>query len=212
MRLIIFITLLFTTSLFADSLNEFYCEGKTSLSYLDEETAEKHTLTCFGPVTLDNQKGMLTLEARHKNLLDNRNQQILFQDRIGEIKADFIEANYTTNVRQIIPNKIVLKGHISIIQNGHVNTEDSRPLLQYALADSIEFFPNDNIMILYADEGNRVLFFDKIQDFQMSADKVIIKRNELNKQESIQGIGKVHFIFNEDELVRFQKNFFIQED
>ena len=54
-------------------------------------------------------------------------------------------------------------------------------------------------MILYADSGKRVLFFDEEKGLNISALEVHITRDPRTHEEKIQGVGNVRFSFEDAE-------------
>lgn len=112
---------------------------------------------------------------------------------MGYIKADKAVIDQIEKDKKITASKITLIGHVRMI-NGEKT--------QYALADHVEFFPNENVMI-FESEG-RVLFYDKVKQMQLSAKKV---RAHRGIEDEVQGYGDVRFVFGTEELDRFKKQF-----
>lgn len=184
----------------------FTSTGETHLSFFDKTTEEKHDLYCYGTVTINENDKLLNLKSPiHKPGMHY--QPIIFKDRIGEVKADNIIVHYSNNNGHINPEKMDITGNVQILQNAQIDPQDTRPVLQYAVADKVEFFPQINELVLQANPGQRVLFFDKIQDFKMSAEKVIIRRNPVTNKERVEGQGRVRFAFDDDEIKRLANIF-----
>ena len=83
--------------------------------------------------------------------------------------------------------------------------------MQYALADELEYQPHSQEIVLKAQEGNRVLFFDKINGVQMSAPGLKIHHDSMKRKDTVQGIGDVHFTFVEKELEQLKKRFHLSK-
>lgn len=67
----------------------------------------------------------------------------------------------------------------------------------FAVADSIQFFPEDQTMILSAVPPKRVLFWQ--EGASLSAPEVRIQKDLLTKEPFVQGKGDVHFTFTLEE-------------
>ena len=72
---------------------------------------------------------------------------------------------------------------------------------QYALADHVEYFPDEELLVMTA--KNRVLFYDEERGMELVAYEVRAKRDEDGK-ESVQGVGDVRFLFEADELEKLR--------
>ena len=85
-----------------------------------------------------------------------------------------------------------------LVLKGDVQLENEKG--QYALADRVTCHPESEELVLEG-EQNRVLFFDKGRDMQLSAPVVHAS------QEVIRGVGNVRFIFAQDELTKLKERF-----
>lgn len=202
------IGILLNIFLFASEDLFFIGEGKTTLSFIEDTSGEKHDLICHGNITIDDQSGILTFLSPDTSN-SSAEKQVLFIDRMGEVRSDSLQMEYSSSKGRIDPQKMHIVGNVKILQNAPFDPLDKKPVLQYALADEVDFDPESQQMILRATEGRRVLFFDKIQDFKMSADEVIITRNPLTKKEKVIGKGRVRFTFEDEEFLRFKNIFHI---
>ena len=73
---------------------------------------------------------------------------------------------------------------------------------QYALADHVEFFPDEKVMLFESNE--RVLFYDREKQMQLSAKKV---RAHRGIEDEVRGYGDVRFCFGAEELDKFKQQF-----
>lgn len=89
--------------------------------------------------------------------------------------------------------KITLEGNVRM-----VNGEQT----QFAMADHVEYFPNEKTMIFTSD--SRVYFYDKQKQIQLSAKKVRATRGE---EDEIEGYGDVRFIFGQEEIEQLKRLF-----
>jgi lipopolysaccharide export system protein LptA len=124
--------------------------------------------------------------------------QVSYLDERGEVWADEAFVDYIDAEGSIKPTKVRLVGNVKLVflENG-----------QYALADLVTYYPDQQLMTLEGVEGRRVLFFDKERNMQLSARQVRASRNPETKKDSIQGVGDVRFVFGQDELAKFKERF-----
>lgn len=133
-------------------------------------------------------------------------EQVYYQDDMGEIYADRVTVTYAFIDGEYKPAKITLRDHVQLINRSSLSKIKDKVTLQYALADYVEVFPNEETMLLKAYEGKRVLFFDKIKDMQLSA-KLIKGQRTPSGNQSIQGQGDVRFTFGQEEIDKLKKHF-----
>ncbi|MCH9609685.1 MAG: hypothetical protein S4CHLAM45_00750 [Chlamydiales bacterium] len=112
---------------------------------------------------------------------------------MGDFCSDQAIVDHEKNDGKIHASKITLIGNVRM-----VNGEKT----QYALADHVEYYPDEKMMIFESEE--RVLFYDKEKQMQLSAKKVRAKRDG---EDEVQGYGDVHFFFGADELENLKKQF-----
>ena len=131
------------------------------------------------------------------------NSQVTYSDSIGAVYADRAQVDYQEIDGSLHVTKVTLFDNIRLINLGTAEN----PAYQYALAEVVFYYPQEQLMIL---EGNRhhVLFFDKIRDLQLSAPSVRAQRDPVTHKESIQGVGAVRFLFGPEELERIKQRFF----
>ena len=91
--------------------------------------------------------------------------------------------------------------HVTLI--GHVTMQNGERT-QCALADHVDIFPQDKIMIFEASPGARVLFIDTVQHIQLSATKVKTERGTTDR---IEGYGDVRCVLGTDEIERLKTQF-----
>ena len=66
-------------------------------------------------------------------------------------------------------------------------------------------------MVLYANEEQRVLFYDRLNKVQVSAPAVNIRRDGTTGKEAVQGMGDVRFTFADEERSALLENFDLDE-
>lgn len=133
----------------------------------------------------------------HMKMTSHLQGKVCYMDTIGQVRADEAFVDYTEVDDSIQPTQVRLLKNVQLI-----NLETD----QYALADLVTYYPDEQLMILEGKE-HRVLFFDKKNDMQISAFKVRVMRNLITKKESVQGVGDVRFVFGQDEMNKLKERF-----
>lgn len=183
--------------------------GKTILSYNEPNGNREHVLTCHGDVVVDHLAGKANLNSpidSEGNVIKDR--QVFFQDYLGTIYADKVKLDYTTVEQQLTPKLLFMEGHV-VLQNQF--SQGDSPVFQYALADNVEFNPKTQNMILRSKENRRVLFFDKVNNIQVSAPMLTIKRDPNTGKDFVKGSGDVRFTFLEKELDQLRQYFNLEK-
>jgi len=187
--------------------------GKSVLTYEDtEKRLFMHTLTCHGHLEVDR----CTLEMVGSSPMDIsgnviKDQQVHYIDPVGEIYADQFSVSSEQKQGKNVPSHIIFRGNVYICNQGDGSDSAESLLKQYILADKVEYYPQTKEMYLSAKEGKRVLFYDKIDNLQVSAPSLKIKRDLVSKKESIQGYGDVRFNFIEHELEKLKSRFLLDK-
>lgn len=183
--------------------------GDTVLTYRQKDKNLSHVLTCSGPVRVDHEK----METRLLAIQDDsgqvaEKQQVHFEDAKGEIFADKVLIRYALINNSIVVNKIFLVGNVKIYNRLNSEDDETVVVLQYVLADRVDFTPSTKEMLFKSSpEGRRVLFFDKANNLQVSAPALQIIRDKATGKESIKGAGDVRFSFLESEFEQLRKRF-----
>jgi lipopolysaccharide export system protein LptA len=192
-----------------DQLNTFESEGTTELRIIDPTKEVEHHLICYGKMKVNHSLFEVIMESP----VDSKGQvipnlQVYFKDQLGEIHADKLTMKYEVINKVIQPKQILLEGNVSLLSKNAVHSEDSSPIMQYALADYMEYYPKSKELIFSSRiKGHRVLFYDKINDLQVSAPSLKIKRDEITKKDLVKGSGDVRFNFIENEFTQLSKRF-----
>lgn len=171
------------------------CLGKTRLVVEDLKRQIACAFACFGKVCLDR-------EGQNITMVSNPNSQISFQDGLAKIAANQAHLYFTDNAL----DKVLLTGRVQMI-NRLTQFFDGNNPLQYALADTIEYFPRQKELNLFAAADRRVLFQDSVNHIQISAPGLKIKRTTPAQKGYIQGVGDVRFSFVKTEAEMLQNAF-----
>lgn len=190
------------------SIKMIDAKGESRLTYTDEAKGLSHALKCYGEIKVDHEK----METRLYSPLDGQGnvisgKQVFFEDAKGDIYADTALVQYSKQDGTIVPHKIVLNGNIRIANRLPSLEDAANSVLQYILADQVEFYPQTSEMTFTASNGRRVLFFDKVNVLELSAPGLKIIRDKATKKETVQGLGDVRFSFIEPEFEQLRSRF-----
>lgn len=186
--------------------------GETVLIYQDVDhenhIENSHTLICYGTVVVDHEKlhTMMTSPRDDKgNVIEGK--QIKFQDQMGEVYADTLNLTYEVVNGILRPKKLQLEGNVRILTRAQGASLQNEDYVQYALADRLECSPAAKELDLFASKGKRVLYIDRLNNMQVSAPALKIRRDQQTDKESIEGVGDVRFSLLEQELNQIRKVF-----
>jgi lipopolysaccharide export system protein LptA len=128
--------------------------------------------------------------------------QVSYLSSLGEVYADRAQVDYKEINGSFEATKVTLFDNVRLVNLG----SSEKPSCQYALADEVSYFPQEQTMILEG-KNNPVLFYDKLHDMQLSARTVHARRDCQTKKETVQGIGDVRFVFGPEELEKIKQRF-----
>jgi lipopolysaccharide export system protein LptA len=186
--------------------------AETELYYLDPQKGITHKIVCHGPLHIDHEHSTALLQSpvgADGKIAEE--QQVFFEDLMGEFYADEVLVNYAYREQNLIPTNLTLKGHVRLFNRFDGHLTESASVLQYALADKLEYNPDTKEILLSSDSGNRVLFFDQVNQINMSAPSVKLKRDPVTRKGMIQGQGDVRFTFATHEFDQIKKHFKIED-
>lgn len=188
------------------------CPQNTFLSYTDEKKKLIHTLKCHGPLTLDHAAGKVKMESPVNTSGDvSKNLQIHFEDFMGDIYADQAELTYKKGEQGAVFTELHMEGHVRVFNRFDANLPESSSVLQYALADVVDYFPQKKEILLSGLNRNRVLFMDRVNSLEMSAPSLVIQHNDRENKNMVQGMGDVRFTLIERELEQLRRYFRFNE-
>lgn len=181
------------------------CSQDTVLSYLTAQDKGSHTLTCYGALLADHEQMKTVMESPFES--DGKvpeGMQVHFEDSFGEILADKATIDYSRVDNKIDLAKITLEGNVKLYNK---KVKGDNPSQQYALADTVTYFPQTSETILSSNKKNRVLFFDEVNHIQVSAPALKIQRDKETNKDTFQGMGDVRFNFIENEYEQLKQLF-----
>ena len=179
--------------------------GDLSLFYRDAKKNEGYLLTSSGRLLLDHPRAEATVEC----LRDPAGSaipvtRVRFRTPSGEMTGEKLHIAYTEEKGKSVPSLISFTG--DVLLSGAGEKEENR---YYALADKVVYNPATGEICLFSDHPTmrRVLYYDKVNQLQISASALTIKREEGTKKQSVEGIGNVRLSFLEGELAEIRRRF-----
>lgn len=127
--------------------------------------------------------------------------ELVYTDTFGEIHASKAKIDYKEVQGTLEATKVTLYENVRLVNLGSVE----KPASQYALADEVCYYPQEQLTILEG-KNSRVLFYDQLRDMQLSARSVRAQKDPVTKNETVQGIGDVRFVFGPEELEKIKTN------
>ncbi|WP_042281120.1 hypothetical protein [Candidatus Protochlamydia sp. R18] len=195
------------------TLRSMISPRQTTLIYdYDSQKELSYKIISPGKLVIDHENFVTTIEGlkdKEGNLVIG--EQVYFENSFGDIYADQVYISYEWKNQRLIPSKIILTGNIKLMNRYDGLSQGTSSILQYAMADQVEYFPDSHEMTLFGKNGHRVLFFDKVNNVQISAPALRIRNNKKNHKNSFQGIGDVRFTFIEKELSQFKQRFSLDD-
>ena len=205
-----------TEALFDQTMmtGRFWSHGneQTVITYLNEKL---HQVTCFGDVTIDHQSMVTTLNSPPTTPESTVDRRVVYTDSLGKVAAEQIKLHYTFSDNTPVLRKLTMKDNIHIVntapwesrkKSDRTDTDDKpSATLQYAIADTMEYRPETQKMLLGAHTGRRVLFYDQANNLQVSADGMEASRNVTTGKESVKGIGDVRFSLIDYEVAELEQ-------
>lgn len=184
------------------------CMGNSVLTFQEEKKNQNHIITTHHRFVLDHQRLQAHMDSpRDANNHVLENLQVHFNDAMGDIYADEAFITYQEINKKMTPVKLLLKGNVWLLGRTSIDKDDPGKILQFAMADRLEYDIAAKEMLFLADFNKRVLFFDKSNNLQISAPSVKAKRDPQTHKDAIQGMGDVRFSFIEKEFDLLKKRF-----
>lgn len=183
---------------------------ESELTFADDIKGLVHQLSCYGPLSIDNERGQVMMESP-EGAVEN-DKQVHFSNRMGDLYADRALLSYKRNDKNaIVPTSLRMEGHVKCLNRFDGHLQESGLVLQYSLADAVEYFPEKHELLLSGKDKNRVLLFDRVKNMQMSAPSLKIFNLEPDKKPTIQGMGDVRMKFAERELQQMKQYFHFED-
>ena len=183
------------------SFHTIQTRGHATLTYKEQKKQAVHTLTSFGTIKLDRDRGNVLVESPVQNGLVPTGMQILYREESMTISSDRANMEYSNTGTSFQPISVTLKGNIRLY------TEDQNRPVRCALADRVNYSPSTRTFILAANPGKKVLLWDETETLQIAAQEIHITQEADSEKESIKGVGNVSFSFSQEENRLLRKLF-----
>lgn len=176
------------------------CRGPSIMTHVDEAEKKSHTLLSPGDIVVDH-------EAKVTYLSSTPAAQIHYTDPFGEIFADSGRIFYEKGEGALKIKSILLEGKV-FMAHSFPSALPSEVERSYAYADRAEYFPATFEMVL---EGDKVLIYDKINQVEVAAPKIHVRRDQATKKQTIRGEGEVRLTLEEKEFQMLKNRFKLEE-
>lgn len=168
--------------------------GHTSLTYLDPSFTRPHKLICHGKMQIDRDKLLATLDSPEE-------QQLYYEEEEIGVFANHATLEYIETDERLKPISLQLKGSIRLFSH------DPKQPPRCGLADRLHYSLSTRTLILSANPGSNVLFWDEVQGLHMSASEVHILIDEESKERIVKGVGKVRLTLTAEEQSHLKQLF-----
>ncbi len=159
----------------AGALRSVVAAGPTQMLFSNHTSS----LICQGPMTLDPLERLLRTD-----------QGLEFKDERIHLEAQKGRLTYQENNSHLQPQALYCEGSVRLISS-KIQDQES-----YALADQMVYLPATRTIILTSRPPSRVLFWQASGNMTLSAPEVHVRLDPETKQETVRGIGDVHFRFS----------------
>jgi hypothetical protein len=174
-------------------LQSIQSKAKATLRYQDTAKSSMHKLVCHGPLKFDRERLFASLESPFVDGAVPDGLQIYYEETEFATYANKASIEYSLVGKQLIPASIQLFGDVRIF------SIDPKKPPRKGVADRVSYLPNTKTLILAADPGKKVLFWDEEQDLRISAPEVHITKDPTTNKDQVKGLGKVQFVFTAEE-------------
>ncbi len=182
-------------------LKAIRAHGPTTLTYKDANNSGRHKVLCHGNVLMDREKLQATLDSPKTDGKVLSHEQLYYEEEDLSILADQASLEYSINDNVFQPVSLALKGNVRL------TSLDTQKPPRCGIADRLHYSLTTHTLILSANPGKKVLFWDESQGARVSANEVHIIQDPLTKQQTVKGVGNVKFAFSAEENVLLQQLF-----
>ncbi len=181
-------------------LKEINAEGPANLMYKDA-CNHTHKFISHGTVHLDQEKLHATIKSPESNGVVPSDKQLYYEEEELAIYADSATLEYSLVDNVMQPSLTTLKGKIRLFSH------DPQKPPRFGSADRLTYSLTTRTLILSANPGKKVLFWDETQGMHLSAPEVHITQDSETKEQNIKGVGAVQFSFTPEEQSKLQQLF-----
>lgn len=187
-----------TVRLMRNEKGEWYsadAQGPVFFTRVANDRDKSFSLQGFGPAHAD----LINHKIRFTSISEDKPVQL--SDQMGEAFGETLELYYDGKELK----KIVLEGSVYLSHTINGSVERS-----YAKGDRLTYDPKTQISTLESDKG-RVFIFDKVNQTEVSAPKIILERDPVTKKDTIKGEGDVRFHLVDQEFQELKNRFKLED-
>ena len=181
-------------------LQKIHSQGPTHLIYKDSH-GRSHKLISQGIVNFEREHLKATIESPDHEGLVSRDKQLYYEEDELALYADNAALEYSAVGDTIHPASLTLKGNVRLFSH------DPHKPFRCGLADRMTYSLVTQTLILSANPGKKVLFWDEMQGMRLAAPEVHITFDPQTKEQQVKGIGAVQFTFTPEEQSKLQQFF-----
>jgi lipopolysaccharide export system protein LptA len=174
------------------ALKSIHAQGPSTLVFKDARQVS-HKLISSGFVDFNRDKLRATIDSPEKEGIVPQDKQLYYEEEEFAVFADAASLEYSLSNDTMQPSSLTLTGNIRLL------THDQQKPLRCGSADRLTYSLTTKTLILSANPGKKVLFWDESQGMHLAAPEVHITYDPETKQQHVKGIGAVQFAFTPDE-------------
>jgi len=182
-------------------LKGIHAHGPATLTYRDPAFSQPHKLVSYGKMDIDRDKLLATLDSPEKEGRVPLDKQIYYEEEEIGVFADRAVLEYSDSEDLLRPVSLNLKGNIRLFSH------DPKQPPRCGISDRLTYSLTTRTLILAANPGNKVLFWDESQGLRMSASEVHITYDPDSNHHTVKGVGKVQLSLTTEEQQHLKQLF-----
>jgi hypothetical protein len=175
--------------------------GMTTLDYFDVLAEQAHKLICHGTFLIDRDRLSATLESPQTQGQIPPEKQVYYENEEIGVFSDKAHLEYSAHDALLQPTSLTLNGNIRLFSHN-----PQKPP-RCSVADRLSYLFATSTLILSANPGHKVLFWDSKEGICVSAQEVHITQDKETKENTVKGVGKVQFSFSSEEMAHLKQLF-----
>ncbi len=183
------------------TLQSIHATGPSTLVYQDAETSHQHKIICHGNIHLDRDKLQASLDSPLKSGQVLQTEQIYYEEESIAFYADKAILEYAEENGTLHPISFTLKDNVRLFSH------DPEKPQSCGIADRLQYSPATRTLILAANPGKKVLFWDDAQGVRVSAREIHITQDPETNERVVKGIGNLRLTFDATEQAMLEKVF-----
>lgn len=179
-------------------LKAIHTQGPSTLIYKDAYNVS-HRLISSSSVDFNREKLCATIDSVTTEGVVPQDKQLYYEEEELAVFADRASLDYSITHDTLQLSSLTLSGNVRLFSH-----HPQQPM-RCGLADRLTYSLTTKTLILSANPGKKVLFWDESQGMRLSAPEVHITHDPETKQQHIKGVGAVQFAFTPDEQNKIQQ-------